>query len=448
MQVKYDHDNLAYFTQRGASTIYLAYGPDNQRTRQWGADGSKVYVDGYEDWLSAGSSKVYIGGDAVITTTASTRSVNYLLTDRLGSVDSVADSTGALVETRGSDAFGKPRSGTWADASPARLQSIAITEHGFTGHEHLNSVELIHMNGRVYDYALGRFLSVDPFIQFPLNSQSLNPYSYILNNPLAGTDPSGYCSVSKPGSQICDFKAEKAEKESGGTTTTGMPGSGQTAGTGQKNSNGATNGQSPTSPRVSVPTAATPKTTNSVAGEVGDSTASPAHGKTGDGYYCQGGPGDCPKIDKYVGLISKALNNPKLKADDHALLEPVVKFLGKPGTLDKNSVIITPRALGKNIGGNADVGFIEIDPAKVTSPADGAGTIGHEVSHEIDIGRRGLPTTRQEEHETEVKAYQVQGAIARGLGVDLGVSTQQDVETMANKSTERWCVEPGNTACH
>ncbi|MDQ7051323.1 MAG: RHS repeat-associated core domain-containing protein [Enterobacterales bacterium] len=51
---------------------------------------------------------------------------------------------------------------------------------------------MIHMNGRVYDYNLGRFLSVDPFIQAPGNSQSMNPYSYIMNNPLAGTDPSGY----------------------------------------------------------------------------------------------------------------------------------------------------------------------------------------------------------------------------------------------------------------
>lgn len=48
------------------------------------------------------------------------------------------------------------------------------------------------MNGRAYDYNLGRFLSVDPFIQEPGNSQSMNPYSYIMNNPLAGTDPSGY----------------------------------------------------------------------------------------------------------------------------------------------------------------------------------------------------------------------------------------------------------------
>ena len=48
------------------------------------------------------------------------------------------------------------------------------------------------MNGRVYDYNLGRFLSVDPFIQAPGNSQSMNPYSYVMNNPLSGTDPTGY----------------------------------------------------------------------------------------------------------------------------------------------------------------------------------------------------------------------------------------------------------------
>ena len=48
------------------------------------------------------------------------------------------------------------------------------------------------MNGRVYDPDLGRFISADPHIQEPLNSQSLNRYSYTLNNPLSYTDPSGY----------------------------------------------------------------------------------------------------------------------------------------------------------------------------------------------------------------------------------------------------------------
>jgi RHS repeat-associated protein len=64
----------------------------------------------------------------------------------------------------------------------------------------IGSRTLIHMNGRVYDYNLGRFLSVDPFIQDPGNSQSMNPYSYIMNNPLSGTDPSGYRSICKASS--------------------------------------------------------------------------------------------------------------------------------------------------------------------------------------------------------------------------------------------------------
>ncbi|GAA0852413.1 hypothetical protein GCM10009114_02170 [Aliiglaciecola litoralis] len=51
------------------------------------------------------------------------------------------------------------------------------------------------MNGRVYDYNVGRFMGVDPFIQEAWNSQSINPYSYILNNPLWGTDPSGYSRI-------------------------------------------------------------------------------------------------------------------------------------------------------------------------------------------------------------------------------------------------------------
>ncbi len=51
---------------------------------------------------------------------------------------------------------------------------------------------VIHMNGRIYDPTLGRMLQADPFIQFPTNTQSYNRYSYVLNNPLAYTDPSGY----------------------------------------------------------------------------------------------------------------------------------------------------------------------------------------------------------------------------------------------------------------
>jgi hypothetical protein len=48
------------------------------------------------------------------------------------------------------------------------------------------------MNGRVYDPVLGRFLSADPHVDEPDDSQAFNRYSYVSNNPMNATDPSGY----------------------------------------------------------------------------------------------------------------------------------------------------------------------------------------------------------------------------------------------------------------
>lgn len=48
------------------------------------------------------------------------------------------------------------------------------------------------MNGRVYDPDTARFLSADPNIQAPYDTQSYNRYSYVKNNPLKYTDPSGF----------------------------------------------------------------------------------------------------------------------------------------------------------------------------------------------------------------------------------------------------------------
>ena len=53
------------------------------------------------------------------------------------------------------------------------------------------------MNGRVYDPTIGRFLSADPILQTTQLSQALNPFSYVMNNPLALVDPTGYSWLSK-----------------------------------------------------------------------------------------------------------------------------------------------------------------------------------------------------------------------------------------------------------
>ncbi|RTL57719.1 MAG: hypothetical protein EKK46_02675 [Rhodocyclaceae bacterium] len=71
------------------------------------------------------------------------------------------------------------------------------TDRGFTNHEHIDELGLIHMNGRIYDPTIGRFMSADPNIQSPSDIQSYNRYAYGLNNPLMYTDPSGYFNLLK-----------------------------------------------------------------------------------------------------------------------------------------------------------------------------------------------------------------------------------------------------------
>jgi len=76
------------------------------------------------------------------------------------------------------------------------VASATDTDHGYTGHEMLDSVALIHMNGRLHDPLVGRFVSADPNIFYPDDLQDFNRYSYVHNNPLSATDPSGFDCVS------------------------------------------------------------------------------------------------------------------------------------------------------------------------------------------------------------------------------------------------------------
>ena len=124
---------------------------------------------------------------------AATDKTRWLHKDHLGAIDLVTDEAGLITETRSFDAWGKPRNADW---TPAPIDPpLAETPRGFTGHEHIQTVGLIHMNGRVYDPVIGRFLSADPIVQAPANTQSHNRYSYVLNNPLSFTDPSGFWSL-------------------------------------------------------------------------------------------------------------------------------------------------------------------------------------------------------------------------------------------------------------
>ncbi len=205
--ITYNEFNKPLTIQKGSVTSSFSYGADLMRYKQvkTGAAGGTIttyYIDKLLEKEVQGSTtkyKHYIGDVAIQTKKNSTWEIGFTHRDRLGSVATISDENGNLKEHRSFDPFGKPRKGDFVEPSQNTFTSITgltqmnrTTERGFTDHEHLDDHELIHMNGRAYDYNLGRFLSVDPFVQAPGNSQSMNPYSYIMNNPLAGTDPSGY----------------------------------------------------------------------------------------------------------------------------------------------------------------------------------------------------------------------------------------------------------------
>jgi RHS repeat-associated protein len=51
---------------------------------------------------------------------------------------------------------------------------------------------LTDMGGRIYDPLAGRFMTPDPVMQAPYWSQGQNRYSYVFNDPINSTDPSGF----------------------------------------------------------------------------------------------------------------------------------------------------------------------------------------------------------------------------------------------------------------
>jgi RHS repeat-associated protein len=126
--------------------------------------------------------------------------LEYWHKDHLGSLVATSDHLGNITARYAYDPFGKRRQTTGQYDSFGTLvvdwtsNTNAGTDRGYTGHEHLDDIGVIHMNGRIFDPTLARFLQADPFIQDPYNLQNFDRYTYCYNNPLTCTDPSGHLS--------------------------------------------------------------------------------------------------------------------------------------------------------------------------------------------------------------------------------------------------------------
>lgn len=181
----------------GDKTYTITYGVDNQRRKsEYIINGviqkTKYYLGDYEEETdNLGNIKKihYLSGGAILIINNGVETLYYGYNDYQGSLITLANEADTIVERYAYDPWGVRRNPL--DWTQTDVRTTWIVNRGYTMHEHLDAFSIINMNGRVYDPLTAMFFSPDPYVQAPENWLNYNRYSYVMNNPLKYTDPSG-----------------------------------------------------------------------------------------------------------------------------------------------------------------------------------------------------------------------------------------------------------------
>ncbi|WP_104983893.1 RHS repeat-associated core domain-containing protein [Sorangium cellulosum] len=183
-----------------AGVTRFEYDAAGARVRKQGPAGTTVTIGGlYQRREDAGGTKhVFLvpGSDGlavaqvVVDEASGEQQVQYLHHDALGSVTLVTDADGGADAS--DHAYYEPFGRRIARDGAPFGGPTGDVRLGLTGHEHDDELGLINMKGRIYDPKLKRVLTPDPLVSLPLFGQSYNRYSYVLNDPLNLTDPTGF----------------------------------------------------------------------------------------------------------------------------------------------------------------------------------------------------------------------------------------------------------------
>jgi RHS repeat-associated protein len=181
----------------------ILYDGNHQRWQQLanyaGSTETTTYIGGLLEKVVNSSGTFYRhyipGGNSTIMyiPAATNPGFDYFTGDHLASTSTITDGNGNLLLAESFSPWGARRDpNNWTLRQSTSDSALLATtmRHGFTGHEHLDNLAMIDMNGRMYQGA--GFMSPDPNLQDLTNTQDYNRYSYARNNPLSYVDPTGF----------------------------------------------------------------------------------------------------------------------------------------------------------------------------------------------------------------------------------------------------------------
>jgi len=181
----WNQENKPLTIVQGGTTTTFVYDGDGGRVKKILGTTTTRYISKLYECDNTNCSRFIWAGSTRIATIASNGTINYWHGDHLGSSSVITDNAGTKVQAVAYYPFGNTRTNQ-SFTTPA-----IDVPYKYTGKE-LDSTGLYYYEARYYDPVLGRFISADIIVPDARSPQSLNRYSYVLNNPLRYIDPTGH----------------------------------------------------------------------------------------------------------------------------------------------------------------------------------------------------------------------------------------------------------------